>query len=309
MSLAEQVKLERDGYRHIISSAGEVEPVHRTETMIVPLGSGEIPLKVYYPSDSSRLPALVYYHGGGFVAGGFDTHEQQLCFLCNHAGVVIVAVGYRLAPEHPYPAAIEDGYNALLWVVSHTRELGIDEERISIGGDSSGGLISAEVALKARGAVPVRFQLLFDPNMDLTRESKSWRELGDRGYVLTSKKMELYLGWYLPRDTDRRDPAVSPLFAADFSGLPATFIIAGSADPLKDEDREYAERLGKAGVKVEYREYQGVMHGFYQQSGVLDAGKKALAEAAAALAAGVDFIDKQLLSVWLSGGKPVIFSS
>jgi acetyl esterase len=285
LTLTERIKLEREGYLRIIPMAGEVEPVYEIKIVEINTPEGIIPLKMYYPDATSYLPVLLYFHGGGVVAGGFETHEQQMRYLANHARVLVISVGYRLAPEHKYPAAITDGLESLKWVKQHIAQLNGNPDKIAIGGDSAGGLLSAVIALKASKdkQLKIIFQLLLCPITDLTLSSASWQQLGDKGYVLTLEKQKEYYNWYLPEGIDRKNASVSPLFATDWPDVPPTFIISASADPLKDDSRLYAEQLKHAGVAVIHKEYEGVMHGFYQQAGILEKGALALKEAAAAL--------------------------
>jgi acetyl esterase len=285
----ERLKGEREGYRHVIAMAGVIEELYEIKDRLLAADFGAIPIRIYRPTGKSNLPVLVYFHGGGGVAGGLDTHDQQMRYLAKHAEVLVVAVAYSLAPERKFPAALNDALYSVKWVYENCASLNADGNRIAIGGDSAGGLISALAAwrLKNEKSMQLAFQLLYCPNLDLSMSSDSWKELGDKGYVITTERQAKYFEWLLPEHTDRRREEVSPLFASDFSGLPPTLVITASADPLKDEGRLYAEKLQQAGVPVTHKEYEGVMHGFYQLSGAIDKGKTALDESSAILKAAL----------------------
>lgn len=281
----EKLHGEREGYRRIIPLGGVIEALPEIRDEVILTDFGAIPIRIYRPSIGKHLPVMVYFHGGGYVAGGLDTHDQQMRYFAKHGELVVIAVAYSLAPERPYPAAINDAYHAMKWVWQHTEQLIVDSNRIIIGGDSAGGLLSALTVQRLRDttAIPLAFQLLLCPNLDLTMETNSWRQLGHKGYILSTEKQLDFYRWFLPEGTNRRNEMVSPLFATDFSGLPPTLVVTASADPLKDDGRQYAERLRTAGVPVIYREYEGMLHGFFQLSGVIDKGAAALSDICAIL--------------------------
>jgi acetyl esterase len=276
----------RETFRQMIALAGEPEPVARVEDRTVPGPAGPIPVRVYTPAGQPPLPALVYFHGGGWVIGDLDSHDPVCRALANGAGCVVVAVDYRLAPEHKYPAAAEDCYAATRFVAEQAAELGIDPARIAVGGDSAGGNLAAVVAQMARdrGGPPLVFQLLIYPVTDYSFDTVSYRDNAE-GYLLTRDSMEWFWAHYLPDAAAGREPYASPLQAKDLRGLPPALVITAEYDPLRDEGEAYAERLRAAGVTATTRRYDGMIHGFFQLGGVLEQGKAAVAEAAAALRA------------------------
>jgi acetyl esterase len=264
--------------------AGSPEQVAKVEDSQIPTPDGKIPVRIYTPEGAGPFPILVYFHGGGWVIGSVDTIDAPCRALANGAGCIVVSVDYRLAPEHKFPAAAEDCYAATKWVADHAAELGGDRERIAIGGDSSGGNLTAVVALMARdrGGPKLVFQLLIYPVTDYNFGTGSYQQNAD-GYLLTKNAMVWFWNHYLRNEDDGRNPYASPLQARDLSGLPPAFVITAEFDPLRDEGEAYAARLREAGVPVDAKRYDGMIHGFFQMAGVLDQGKQAIADAAAHL--------------------------
>jgi acetyl esterase len=249
---------------------------------------GPIPLRVYRPAGVApgvALPALVYYHGGGWVIGDLDTHDVQCRQTAAEAGIVVVAVDYRLAPEHKFPAAIDDAWAATRWVVAHGSELAIDSRRIAVGGDSAGGNLAAVVALMARdagNAPAITLQVLTYPVTDLSSESKSYGDFAD-GYMLTRDSMRWFKNHYLKSSSDADDWRASPLRAASLAGLPPALIITAGFDPLRDEGAAYAARMTEAGGSVDYVCYGGMVHGFMPMGKLIDTGNRAISHVAASL--------------------------
>jgi acetyl esterase len=235
------------------------------------------PARHYVPDEPGPRPLLVYYHGGGFVAGDLDTHDAPCRVICRHAGVNVLAIDYRLAPEHPFPAWVEDGVAAFDWARAHARELGADPARVAVGGDSAGGNIATLVARERRGADAPALQLLIYPAVDVSRARRS-HELFGEGFFLTSALIEWYGGHFLPPGSDPLDPRRSPLLADDLGGLAPALVVTAGFDPLRDEGEEYAERLRAAGVPVVGRRFRGLFHGFINSVGVSPACYAALAE-------------------------------
>jgi acetyl esterase len=258
----------------------DVEVAH-IEDRRVPGPAGEIPVRVYRPEAGSTLPALVYFHGGGWVIGSVETHDGSCRDLANRIGCVVVSVDYRLAPEHPYPAAAEDCFAATKWVSENAVELGIDPARIGIGGDSAGGNLTAVVALMARdrGGPALRHQLLVYPVTDADFSRASYRENAE-GYLLTTKAMEWFWGHYVPDPAQRRDAYASPLRAADLSGLPPAFVLTAEYDPLRDEGEALAGRLAQAGVETRLTRYDGAIHGFFAMGLLAEVARRAIDDAA-----------------------------
>lgn len=242
-----------------------------------------VPGRLYRPSDD-ELGLFVYLHGGGWVLGSLDTHDDVTRRLATASGQAVLAVDYRLAPEHPFPAGLDDAFRAVRWAHGAARELGCDPGRLAIGGDSSGANLAAVVA--QHRPVPLRFQLLVYPVTDARCVSASYREFAD-GPWLTRSGMEWFLGHYLSGGEGSRDDArVSPLLAEDalLAGSPPTFVLTASDDVLRDEGEAYAERLRAVGVPVDVRRYEGAFHGFCSFADLLDDGARALEECGAAIA-------------------------
>ncbi len=239
-----------------------------------------IAVRAYRPASGEVLPALVYFHGGGWTIGDLDTHDVLCRQLANGARCAVFSVDYRLAPEAPFPAAVEDCLAATRFVFEKSGSLKIDVSRIAVGGDSAGGNLAAVVALHRQR--PLAFQLLIYPATDQRCDTDSHRRNGE-GYLLTREGIEFFRGCYLPEKRHWSDWRASPLLAASHAGLPPAFIITAGYDPLRDEGREYAERLAQAGVEVAYREYSDMVHGFLLFGGVLDTANTAVADCCAAL--------------------------
>lgn len=228
----------------------------------IPVAGGTIRARVYTPRGSGPFPAHLYLHGGGFWMGTPELFDPQCQDLAAGAGCVVVSIDYRLAPEQKFPVPLEDCYAGLLWTSSHARELGIDPTRLSVGGGSAGGGLSASVSLLARDRDGPRLvlQVLEIPVTDLTMSQPSVRENG-AGYMLTREGMAQYVGYYLARPEDARNPSASPLLATDLSGLPPALVMTAEYDPLRDEGEMYAQRLAAAGVTTTLRRWPGHIHG------------------------------------------------
>jgi acetyl esterase len=273
--------------RMVASLATDPEPVARVENRSILGPDGAVPVRIYWPQErpEAPLPALVYFHGGGWVICDLDTHDPTCRAITNSVGCVVVSVDYRLAPEHKFPAAAEDAYAATLWVAANAIDLGVDATRIAVGGDSAGGNLTAAVALMARDRhVPdIVFQLMVYPVTDLTAmDTPSHRENGE-GYFLTTAAMDWYRRQYLADLSEAAHPYASPLQTADLGGLPPALVITAELDPLRDEGEAYAARLWDAGVSATASRYDGVFHGFAALGVLLDAAKQANEEAYAAL--------------------------
>jgi acetyl esterase len=270
-------------------------PVARTQDRAIPGPAGDIPVRIHWPAGAGPFPALVFFHGGGWVVGNLDTHDVTCRSLTNLARSVTVSVDYRLAPEHKFPAAVEDAYAATCWVVDHAPELGVDPGRVAVGGASAGGNLATVVALIAieRGGPRLVFQLLIYPVTDAALDTPSAREIVSDDYPLNRADMEWFWNHYLRDDADRRHPQASPARAKSLAGLPAALVITAEIDPLCDEGERYAAALAQAGVTASFTRYQGVTHGFVGMEAMLDKGRAAVTEAAQALRAA--FLRFQLL--------------
>ena len=245
--------------------------------------AGPVPVRAYRPKDEV-LPALVYFHGGGWVIGDLDTHDVVCRTLANGARCAVFSVEYRKAPESPFPAAVDDCFAAVKYVFENGKKLRIDTSRIAVGGDSAGGNLATVAALMARdaGGPALSFQMLIYPGTDQRMGHPSVDANGD-GYMLTKKGMLYFRGHYLPRKEDWLDWRASPLLAKSLGKLPPAFVMTAGFDPLMDEGKAYADRLAKEGVQTEYRNYADMVHGFVTMGRVLDTANAALADCARAL--------------------------
>jgi acetyl esterase len=257
--------LDRIGPSLDVTTAG----VATTDTA-APTGASSRPIRVYRAHAAPPAsPALVFFHGGGFVVGSLDSHDRVCRSLASRAGLVVVAVDYRLAPEHPFPAAVDDAVAATRWVLAHATTLGIDPTAIAVGGDSAGGTLAAVVAQALRrDALRPRFQLLVYPLTDLRGGTPS-RDHFREGYFLTQRTIDWYTRNYVPDVAQYTDPRASPLLEPDLAGLPRALVVTAGFDPLRDEGRDYAEKMRAAGVEVEHVCAEGLMHGFFNAPAAL----------------------------------------
>lgn len=255
----------RQQLRTMVTLMDEPAPaLPRVEDVRIPGPAGAIPARVYAPrAGTAPRPAVVYFHGGGWVQGDLETHHGLCARLAKHGDVLVVAVDYRLAPEHKFPAAVEDCLAAYRWVRAHGGDLGADAARVAVAGDSAGGNLSAVVSqLAAAGGGPVpACQVLIYPAVDFSLQTDSHRELAD-GHVIPRDRVVWYMEQYLRGEADKLDVRASPLRAPRLAGQPPTLIVTAGFDPLRDEGHAYAEKLREAGVDVVYREYPGQIHAF-----------------------------------------------
>jgi acetyl esterase len=261
-------------------------PVGKIENFKIPAPQDDIRARAYAPVavGGAAMPALVYFHGGGFVVGDLDTHDGLCRLLAHEGGFRVIAVEYRLAPEHKWPAPLDDAAVALHWIFENASALGVDAGRIAVGGDSAGGMLTACLtqAMKEKGGMAIAFQLLLFPATDLAGHFASMDKFGV-GYFLDRQTIEWNNRQIIPEDADRTSPKISPLRAKDFSGLPPAHIMLGGYDPLHDEGLAYAEKLRQAGVKVTVADYGDMVHCFIYLQTVLPQAHEAVAAAAKAV--------------------------
>ncbi len=284
LSLAQQ---RRHSERAALAQAGEPEAVASVEDRLIPGPAGELPIRIYTPLDGEQelLPALVYFHSGGWVFGSIEGHDPVCRALANHARCLVVSVGYRLAPEHPFPAAPEDCYAATRWVAEHAHEINVDSTHIAVGGDSSGGNLAAAVSLMARDrqGPTLCYQVIIYGETDYYEPGSASYTTYVEGYGLTRADMIWFWDQYLTRPEDRVHPYAAPLRATDLSDLPPALIITAEYDPVRDETEHYARRLQQAGVPVQLSRYAGMIHGFFRTFALFEQSKQALEEVATAL--------------------------
>jgi len=262
---------------------GKSQQVDSVEDRSILVSNGEIPARIYKPAGEG-LPVVVYFHGGGWVIGSVDTHDGYCRALANQTKVVVVSVDYRLAPEHKFPAAAEDAYDATRWVSENSRAIGGRPDALAVAGDSAGGNLATVVALMARdrGGPRIGLQVLIYPITDHDFEAATYRKFED-GYFLTRDAMIWFWDQYCSPDTDRNQAYLAPLRANDLSGLPPALVLTAEYDPLCDEGEAYAERLRQAGVAVKLTRYDGMIHGFVRRLNYLDAAQVALDEVATSI--------------------------
>ena len=254
-----------------------VHPVGKVENRTIPGPAGEIPVRIYTPDAAGPFPVFAYYHGGGFVLCNLDSHDDQCRKMCDAMNVVVVSVDYRLAPEAKFPAAPDDCYAATQWCADNVAALQ-GNGRLVVGGDSAGGCLAAAVCLmaKAQGGPEIEHQFLIYPVTDCAFETGSYQSFAD-GYFLSQDMMRWFWGHYLESTSDADNPLASPLRSKDLAGLPPATVITAGYDPLRDEGKAFADKLGAAGVPVQYRCYDDMIHGFLSLPVPLTASGQAMA--------------------------------
>lgn len=255
---------------------------------VADLSADGIPARLYRPGAAADLPLIVYFHGGGWVVGSVAGSDATCRRLANASGCAVLSAEYRLAPEHKFPAAVEDAYAATAWAAAHARELGCDPARLAVAGDSAGGNLAAVVCLMAReaGGPRIARQLLIYPVIDARAGYPSYTENGD-GPGLTGAAMAWYVRHYVRTPAEREDPRVSPILAREHRGLPPAMVLTAEYDPLRDEGEAYADRLRAAGVEVDARRYDGMVHGFWGFAAAAPSAAAALEQAASAFGAAL----------------------
>lgn len=255
--------------------------IARVETTSTGAGYGHVPVRIYDPQPGKVTPAIVYYHGGGHVLGGLHSHDGVVRNLAHLTGYKVVNVDYRMGPEHPFPAAVEDSFDALRWVSEQAATLNIDPSRIAVAGDSAGGNLATVAALMARDAdgPQLKGQLLVYPVIDYRGGTASFSTFASGYGPLEAETVHWFMRHYLPNETDRTDWRAAPKYAS-LGGLPEACVILAECDVLHDEGRDYAQALSAAGVPTEMHTYSGVIHAFFNYAGLVDQSSAAQAQAA-----------------------------
>jgi acetyl esterase len=281
MPTDQRVEMTRNGWGLFLGMAGGTpEPVFAAEER----DADGVPVRIYRPSPDPGLPVLVVFHGGGWVIGTAEQFDGIARQLANASGAVVVSVDYRLAPEHPFPAPLDDCWQAVQWTAAHAAEFGGDPARLAVGGDSAGGNLAAVCALRARDAgPPLALQVLIYPVCDCDLTTASYTENAE-GYFLEREEMEWFFHCYTDGGKhDPADPSISPMRATDLSGVAPALVITAEYDPLRDEGEAYAAKLRAAGVDVETKRYDGLIHGFFGCPGAFDTSRDAMALVGTAL--------------------------
>ncbi|UPK67622.1 alpha/beta hydrolase [Chitinophaga filiformis] len=265
--IQDKLQAARISYEKLAPLAGEPEAVFAVEDKTIEFPDRNINIRIYRPNGEKGLPAVVFFHGGGFFKGSLESHDRPLRQLANLSGVVIISVDYRLAPEYQFPHGVNDCIDATEWIISHAEELGIDGLSVAVAGDSAGGTLATAVAGKVKN---ILCQVLIYPATDSSLATSSWSTFAE-GPILTLKSAVEFWNYY----TEDKIQA-APIFNDDLSGMPDTLIIIGEYDPLLDEVTQYAQKLRQAYVEVTERLYPKMLHGFFQMGGVIDEGREAI---------------------------------
>ena len=283
----ESVPIELTRQALVLSSAVKRAPASlaRIETRTIPGPDGDdLKVRIYWPHGPSPKGACLYFHGGGWVLNNIDTHDDLTQRLAEASGCVFISVDYRLAPEHKYPAAVEDAYTALKWVAANAVDLQINPDKIAVSGDSAGGNIAAALCLmtRDRGGPPIAYQVLIYPITDCDFSRPSYRENAD-GYFLTTSQMRWFWQHYVASPEQMLEPYASPIRATSLQGLPPAFVLTAEYDPLRDEGEAYVVALGAAVVEVEHHRYHGLIHAFMKRVDQFDSAIVAIQEVGDAL--------------------------
>lgn len=257
-------------------TSGPVEEIYEVLNKFIPGPTADLPIRIYRPTKISNAPAIVYFHGGGWVLNFLDIYDASLARLANQSGAVIISVNYQKAPEHPFPIPFDDCYATLLWVLANAQNLGIDVNKVGVAGDSAGGNLASAVALKARdNAIALAFQVLIYPCNDRNFETDSYIEHAT-GYGLSTEAMQWFWGQYLQGNEHDSNPYAAPMQANSFTSLPPAIVMTAEFDPLLSDGQKYASLLQGDGVPVIYRGYAGMIHGFFTNMAVTPTAQEAI---------------------------------
>ena len=261
--------------------AGPVEPILEVVNRFIPGPTADLPIRIYRPTISSSAPAIIYFHGGGWVLNFLDIYDASLARLANQSGATIISVNYQKAPEHPFPVPFDDCYATLLWAIANAADLKIDASRVGVAGDSAGANLAAGVAIKARdNAISLSFQLLIYPCNDRDFTTESYIK-NATGYGLSTQAMQWFWEQYLRGDSHDKNPYAVPTQATSFKSLAPAIVITAQYDPLLSDGEKYADLLMRDGVEVSYTEYPGMIHGFFTNMAVTPTAREAIDFAAA----------------------------
>jgi acetyl esterase len=259
-----------------MATSGPIESIREISNQFIPGPTSDLPIRIYRPTDNPSAPAIVHFHGGGFVLNFLDMYDASMARLANQTGFTIIAVHYQKAPEHPFPIPFDDCYATLLWVLANVDELKIDSRKIGVAGDSAGANLASAVALKARdNSIPLAFQVLIYPCNGRNFETDSYQKLAT-GYGLTTKAMQWFWDQYLQGDSHDTNPYAVPMVAEDFKGLAPAIIVSAQYDPLLSDGEQYAALLQRDNVPVIYKQYDGMIHGFFTNMAVTDTARIAI---------------------------------
>ena len=257
-------------------TSGPVEDIYEISNRFIPGPTSDLPIRIYRPTTETDAPAIVYFHGGGWVLNFLDIYDASLARLANQSGAVIISVAYQKSPEHPFPVPFDDCYETLLWVIANSAELSINPEKIGVAGDSAGGNLASAVAIKARdNSVSLAFQILIYPCNDRNFETDSYRN-NSTGYGLSTQAMQWFWDQYLQGDEHDANPYAAPMQATSFKGLAPAIIMTAEYDPLLNDGEKYASLLERAGVSVLYKGYEGMIHGFFSNMAVTPTAQEAI---------------------------------
>lgn len=273
MSVAEM----RQATKNFSRLQGESEEIYKISSKHIKSASHECLANIYIPAPEANLPIIMFFHSGGFVKGDIDCSDALCRRVANSVHAIVVAINYRLAPEHPFPAALHDAYHALCFIYDHAEEFGGNREKIAVMGESSGGNLAAALSIMSytKKGPFICFQVLIYPQLDYTCSFPSHQLFG-QGYFLTEEALTFYARCYLPEEVDKTDHFVSPYFTKYYKHLPATYMITAEYDPLRDEGEAFALNLKKEGVSVTCHRFPGMIHGFFSMGTIIEEGMEAI---------------------------------